>query len=578
MMSTLSRVGDLIRLGAVSALLAAGCSGAIDARPPAPGTAPEPGTVGTPGPSPSPPVNPADVTNLAGPTALRRLSLFEYRNTVRDLLGVEAPPLRGGGFTVDTASPAGFVNGASITSSVDAKQFVDASDQLASAAVARLGQLLPQGCSPLPAGGSEDTCVRTFIEQFGLRAYRRPPTQAEATQLFDFYRTLRGPTVGDSFGDAIKDLIAATIQTPQFLYRWELGEAPIKDGPLFRLNGWEIASRLSYFLWASMPDATLFDAARSGQLQSPQRIAQEARRMLADPRAKDAIRDFHRQWMDVEGLPDLQKDPALSSYTPETALSMLDETGALAESVLWGRDATGKLADLFSSSRSFVDGRLAAVYGVPNVSGDGLRPVTLDPAQRAGLLTQGSFLASHADADVSHPVKRGVAVIRNVLCLDLPDPTGLEIPDLPAPVPGQTTRERYLAHEKGACAGCHQQIDAVGFAFESYDAIGAFRTTEQGKPVDSSGRVVLPSGQVIAFDKGIDFIKALAATPELRGCVSRQWLRYVLHRTETPEEAGTLKALSASLESSGSDLRELLVTLTTTRAFTHRKPGDGEGP
>jgi hypothetical protein len=521
-------------------------------------------------------VNPAETTNLAGPQALRRLTLLEYANTIRDLLGEKTPPTRGGGFSIDINSAGGFLNGAKITSSVDAKQFTDASDRLAASAAGHLADLLPRGCPPAPAPAAEEGCARQFIKQFGQRAYRRPLTAFEDTALFDYYKALRGPDVAAPFADAIKELIAGIIQTPQFLYRWELGEPPIKDGPLYRLNNWEIASRLSYFLWASMPDEALFTAAQNGELQNLDRIAVEARRMLKDPKARDAVGDFHLQWLDVQGLPDLQKDPVFASYTPETAQSMLNETAEAVNAILLGPQATGKLADLFSSPTSFIDARLAKVYGVMNVTGDNLRSAALNPAQRAGLLTNGSFLASHADADVSHPVKRGVHVLRQVLCIDIPDPDGLEIPDLPAPKPGQTTRERYTAHEQGFCASCHSRIDGVGFAFENYDATGGFRTTEQNKPVDSSGAVALPSGE-IKFDKGIDFIKALATTKELRDCVARQWLRYVLRRTEVPEEAGSLKALATAFEGSGFDVRELLVAFTKTRAFTHRKPGEGEG-
>src|SRR4029453_7626413 len=178
-----------------------------------------------------------------------------------------------------------------------------------------------------------------------------------------------------------------------------------------RLNGWEIASRLSYFLWASMPDGALFTAAQNGELQNLDRIAQEARRMLADPKAKDAIRDFHLQWLDIEGLPDMQKDPSFTAYSPETAQSMLNETAELANSILFGAQATGKLTDLFSSPASFIDPRLARGYGAGNVPGNELQRAALNPAQRAGILTHGSFLAAHADQDLSHPVRRGVSVL-----------------------------------------------------------------------------------------------------------------------------------------------------------------------
>ena len=287
------------------------------AGPPGTGTRPvEPG--GGSNLPPPPPVNPAETTNLAGPQHLRRLTLLEYSNTIRDLLGVPAPASRGGGFSVDIAGTAGFVNGAKITSSVDAKQFVDASDQLAGAAVGRLGDLLPQRVLPGAGGGQRPGRLRPAVHQ-AVRAARLPAA-AHAGRRDRPVRLLQGAARGArsaaSFPDAIKELIAGIIQTPQFLYRWELGEAPIKDGPLFRLNSWEIASRLSYFLWASMPDSALFTAAQNGELQNLDRIAQEARRMLADPKAKDAVRDFHLQWLDVEGLPDMQKDPSFTATRP----------------------------------------------------------------------------------------------------------------------------------------------------------------------------------------------------------------------------------------------------------------------
>jgi hypothetical protein len=565
---------------AAAGFLAAGCTGAINGSADRGRGGDQPGDTGGTGPGKTgpgmqpPPINPTEKTNLAGQRPLRRLTLFEYRNTIRDLLAVSTLPGRAG-FSVDIASTGGFVSGAKITSSVDAKQFVDSSEQLATAAVARLADLMPRGCAT-PAPAAEEDCARQFIKQFGLRAYRRPPTAHEESELLAFYKQLRGPEITATFPEAIKELIAGIIQSPQFLYRWELGEAPIKDGPLYRLNNWEIASALSYFLWASMPDAALFTAAQNGELQLPDRIAQQARRMLMDAKARDGVRDFHLQWLDAEGLPDMQKDPAFTSYSPEVAQAMLNETGELAASILLGPQATGKLSDLFSTSSSFLDARLARHYGAMNVTGDNLRPVALDPGQRAGLLTQGSFLAAHADADVSHPVKRGVHILRQVLCLDLPDPNGLDIPVLPEPKPGQTTRERYAAHAQGFCASCHSKIDGVGFAFENYDATGKFRTMEQNKPVDSSGTVPLPSGD-ITFGKGIDFIRALATTRELRECVARQWVRYVLRRTEVPEEAGTAQALATAFANSSYDVRELLVALTTTRAFTHRKPGLDEG-
>jgi hypothetical protein len=574
---------SVIGAALAAALAAAGCTGSIGeanltgapgAGPTAPSGRNNPGAV-QPTPPSEPGFGPSAAPESAGPQHLRRLTLAEYNNTVRDLLGDTTAPAREGSLAVDLPTAVGFVNGARITTSNDASQFLDISLKLSEGAAAKLTTLLPQGCGT-PAAGAEEDCVRRFIKQFGLRAFRRPLVAEEEADLFALYSRQR-TEVGATFPEAVRALIMGMLQSPFFLYRWELAEAPQRDGDLFRLNSYEVASRLSYFLWATMPDAKLFEAAGRNELQAPARIADEARRMMTDPKFKDGVRDFTLQWMKVNGLPDMEKDASFENYTPEVGRAMLEETTEFMTGLLVGPTATGKLADLFSSSTSYLDGKLAKLYGVSNVTGDGLRPAMLNADQRAGILTQGAFLSAHSDADFTHPVKRGVHVLHAVLCRDIPPPDDIMIPPLPERVEGQTTRERFETFTKGGvCEACHSQINPIGFAFESYNTVGEFRTTEENKPVDPAGSLTLSTGQV-SFKNAVELSKALSTAEEVRDCMSRQWLRYVIHRAEVKEEEGSLKNLLDAFAKSGYDMRELLVATTKTRAFTHRQPLEGEG-
>jgi len=532
------------------------------------------GSGGTGGIAPPPP----GATDWAGPAVFRRLTLVELQNAIRDLLG-ESMSMSSTDLAADSGTAVGFGIGAKFTNSVDALNFATVSETVTGNAIKHLATLVPASCNLMAtATGEQESCVKDFIEKFGLRAFRRPLLEKEKSDLLALYRTLRGldPTV--TMAEAIGGLIRGMLQSPQFLYHWERSDLAQKDGLLVRYGDYELASRLSFFLWASIPDDKLFAAAAGGQLADPKMLQAQARRMLADPRAKDAISDFHMQWLELAGLPGLTKDESYTKYTAAVGQAMLDETVAFAQSVLYGPGATGKLSDLFTSTNTFMNGPLAALYNVTGVTGDKLMPAKASAKERAGILTQGSFLASHADGDFSHPVRRGVTVLRHVICQDVPPPPdNVMIPPLPERPQNVTTREFYSMHSKyGAlCASCHDVIDPMGFAFENYDAVGQYRETEVGKMVDASGSLDLASGKLV-FKNAVDLTTQLSRTPELRECVSRHWVRYLLRRQELKEEKASIDALLKAFDDSGGDLREVLVAVTGTKAFTHRQPFAGE--
>jgi hypothetical protein len=512
---------------------------------------------------------PDGVVDSAGPYALRRLTLLEYSNTIRDLLGVTLSDTDRRGFAADQVVGGGYEIGAALVNSVDSRQFLDVAAKIADAATADLGKLLPPGCAA-PAGPAEQDCIGKFVEQLGLRAFRRPLAPDEISRFAGLSGKLRGADVGAVYGEAVHDILLAMLQAPEFLYRWELAGEPIKDGSLIKFGPYEIASRLSYFLWSSMPDDQLFAAAKSGALARPEQVAAQAERMLKDERAKDALRDFHLQWLGLYGVDEIEKGDIYKTYTADVVgRAMLGETAAFVDAALFDPQATGKLETLFTSSTTYLNEVLAKHYGVKGVTGPAFQKVEMNPAQRAGILTQGAFLTKHSKEVESFPIARGVYTLRNVLCQEIPEPN-IQLPPPPEQMQGVTTRRLYEDFTKAAaCQACHGRINAVGFAFENYDAVGGWRDSEEGQPVDASGTLDLPSGK-ITFKNAVELAQAISKTPELRDCLARNWMRALLRRDERPEEAGSLKAIGQAFTGSSYDMRALIVALTRTRAFTHR--------
>jgi hypothetical protein len=579
-----------------AALIGVGCTGSIDGMNatgagPGPGSGPKgPPSVGTPD-DPTPPTNvppktddqtPKDPTagslddSAAKPGAapLRRLTILEFKNTIRDLLGIDVAQVPTEGLPQDLESAAsGFSTGANFSTGDDARGFMKIADALGTIAASKLSTLLP--C----AASADESCAQQFITQFGLRAFRRPLSGAESAKLLKLYQDQRDASIGGmNFQESIAALVSAMLQTPYFLYHWELGpNKPTMDGALVRYNPYEMASRLSYMIWASAPDADLLQEAVNGGLTSPAQIEKAARRLLADNKAKDAVRDFHYQWLEIFGLKDLDKDPVYTNYTPEVAQSMADETAAFVNNIFFGPNATGSLTTLLTSNKSFIDGKLGKVYGVSSATGNDLKEVALDPTQRAGILTQGSFLAMKADPDLTVPPRRGNSVLGRVLCMDFRPPDNVMIPPPAEPNPNQTTRQRFEVHGTAPCAtACHTLIDPVGFAFENYDAIGAWRTQEN-KPndVDASGKVEIGK-DTLTFKNAVDLLGQLAKRPEVQSCMATQWLRYGLRRHDDVGDAPSLTALNTTFAKAGYDMRELMVAVTKTRAFTHRTLSVGE--
>jgi hypothetical protein len=485
----------------------------------------------------------------------------EYDNAIADLLGDKSQPARQ--FPDDNQG--GLFNNTAAVQSVPpllAEGYLNAAAQLAERVNVR--DLL--GCDPAVAG-----CVTDFIQRFGRRAYRRPllPTEGQRLQqVFDSARTKADAETG------ARAVVASVLVAPQFLYYFEAGGQDSGTPGVKKLAPFELAARLGSLLWASLPDNELLDAAASGQLATREQVLAQAQRMLKDPRARSATNVFYEQWFGVNELDTANKDSMLfPQFTAELRASMREETIRFVNHVVW--EADGKLATLLSAPFSFVDARLAAVYGVPAPGGPGFQKVSLDPALRAGVLTQASLLAGFSGMVETSPFKRGAWVRTRLLCHELPAPPN-DVPPLPEQKAGVSNRERAQEHTKSAaCSACHKLIDGLGFGLEQYDVIGQTRTMDRGLPVDSSGEVIDTRDIDGKFNGGAELAKLLARSEQVRDCAPTQWLRYALARHEAPEDACSLQQLKGSFATSGGSLRELVLAATQTDAFLHYRRPDG---
>jgi hypothetical protein len=517
------------------------------------------------GPSTGGPMGSTADQAAAGPMPLRRLTHREYNNTIRDLLGDAGN--RADNFPADKDPEFTFFKRSGIVSSQDADTIKDAAEATANAIAAKVAMLAP--C----VGMAEDACASKFIADFGLRAYRRPLATDETQRLTDLYKTGRN-TLMLNYGQAIQLLVEGMLQSPNFLYLWELGNAaPAVEGKVVRLNHYENASRLSYALWGSMPDAALFDAAKNGKLGTQAELQDQARRMLTDARGRDNVYAFVEEWLQLDLLATRPKDGAVyPDWNDALAGSMTAELKAFVANIVF--DGDGKFSSLLTGTNTFVNQPLAALYGMRGITGMAMTPGTLDGTQRSGLLTRAGFMAVTGAPNASHPIKRGHKIYERLLCETLPPPPN-NVPPTDPPTASGTTRQHVEKHDQLACAkGCHMLMDPLGFPFEHYDGIGKFRTMDNGQPVDSSSAFEL-DGVKKTFNDARDLSAALAGSAQVAQCLATQFLRYSFKRADTESDRASLESVDAAF-AKGNSITDLMVGLVGSRSFRYRMPADGE--
>lgn len=492
-----------------------------------------------------------------GESPLRRLTRAQFRNTLSEVLGIDSLPtgaevaLAGipdgqvGGFASTTTAPSAEIARAYLTIAEELAPIVvrDRFSSFASCAI------------------DDPACARTFLEALARRLYRRPlATDEDEVALYvDIVDEFRA----DGIEIALSTAVTAMLASPKFLYHAEPMEAELRTGNMVALEPAAFANRLSFFLWQSAPDEALLSAAESGELANPDRVEAEVRRMVDDPRSARGVHGFYEEWLHLAALDDLSRDDA--AFTPTLATAMRAEPLEFVDHVM-SDDA--RLATLLTAAFTVGGDELAAFYGSAAPAG-GHGRIELDPTERAGLLTQASFLAE--TGTIFPEVHRGKWVRTNLLCDSPPPPP----PDVPQA--GAATR---LGTEP--CRTCHVRMDPIGFGFADYDDLGRFR------PLDAAARAELPATEILspdgkldpnlvgAFDGPRELSERLAESPDVTACVSLQWARYATGRREGPADACNRLELAGAFEASGGDLRELMFLIATSPAFASRSTAELE--
>ena len=459
----------------------------------------------------------------------------------------------------------------------------------------------------------QETCAWTSIERFARRAYRRPLGAEEHERIETFWHSnlARGPR-----DEAVALTVAGILQAPLFHFRVE----PAHVSPAVtssELSHWELATRLSYFLWDSMPDAQLFAAAETAELATTAGLERQARRMLDDPKARPAVVHFHHQWLGTDQV--LLVAPARRAFGPLFGItprlgsardddlewpaimgpvrhSMKFETELFVERTIF--DGAGTFNALMTDNHGYMSDATAPIYGTgatrlaegPTVT----RPIelvvasigrkkslTLYPAvfprtERAGVLTLPSVLALGAYAVQPGPILRGKRVLERLACMDMGTPIqGAEAALPPDTLTAESTNRQRTATatSPATCDTCHTLINPPGFAFEHYDAIGKWRAQDNGQPVDASGSLTLTGGEEITFTDGIDFVRQLATSTRVRDCYALHWTRYALG-TQLDEATPGLETIRQGFRENDS-IKELLVSIASSDLFrTRSAPGD----
>ncbi len=414
----------------------------------------------------------------------------------------------------------------------------------------------------------EEACATKILTKLLRRAYRRPVTAADLQAPINFFRQGRE---GAGFDNGIEMALRALLVNPQFIFRIEKDPPTAARGSAYQISGVELASRLSFFLWSTVPDDQLLNLASSGKLRDPAVIDQQIRRMLADPRANALVGNFATQWLYLRNLASTTPDPRLfPDFDENLRQSMQKETELFFESVL--REDRNVL-DLLRADYTFLNERLARHYGIPNVYGSRFRRVNLagNPA-RGGLLRQASILTVTSYSTRTSPVLRGKWILGNILGTP-PAPPPPAVPQLKeAGTQGigkmLSMRERVAEHRANpVCASCHNLMDPIGFAFENYDAVGRWRNVDAGVPVDPSG--MLPDGSKFSDSSGLQ--KALLQRPELFvSALTEKLLIYALGRGIEPSDAPAIRKIVREASRNDYSLSSLILGITTSTPFTMR--------
>jgi hypothetical protein len=489
-----------------------------------------------------------------GIVGMRRLSRAELDNTLRDLVGDDTRPASSG-LPEDVIDP--FDN--DYTKQSVTTVLVEGIETLAIDVSQRLLEDTARrdmvvGCQP--AGPDDAACMESFVGTFGRRALRRPLSAEEVEDWTGLAMTYAADR--SDFYEGVDVVVRLLLQHPQFVYRVELGTPTEEDG-VFRLDGFEVATRLSYFVWGSMPSDELLDLAEDGALETTDDVRAATQMLLEDDRARDRIDRFHAMWLGYYELP----------HSPEMTTAMREETRALLEDVIF--DDPRSYLDVFRADGTYVNDTLAQHYGLPAPGSTEPTWVPYGDSGRRGLLSHGSFLSVAAKFGDTSPTQRGLLVRKRLLCETIPPPPpDVDVDNPPTSPDSECKVDRYAAHrENGACRACHELIDPIGFGLEQFDHLGQFREAEVEHPecaITGEGAI---DGQTFSGPAGLaDYV---IDNELLDTCLVTQVYRFAMGHDAGDEDMRYLDDLQAAFRENGYAFDQLVLSLVSDDAFLYRR-------
>ena len=503
----------------------------------------------------APPLLEYDASIEAGPTAARRLTHAQYENVLYDVFGPEL-------VIAELAEPDVVVSGLAAVGASAASFSARGVESLEEASYALAEQAIETPeirARVVDCDLADDGCAESIVGAVGRRLWRRPLTDDELSRMMG---------IADEAGAALESAeqglvyaLAALLQSPNFTYRIELGEA---QGDSFAFTDLEFANRLAFFLWNTAPDDTLLDAALAGELSTDEGLRAQAERMVEDPRARRGMRAFFTDFLELEELDHLAKDPTLyEHFSTLLGPDAREETLLLWEHFVF--DAELDYRDMLTTRETFVNPRLAALYDIPAPVREGFGYVQLpDDGGRAGLLGHASLLNLHGHPRSTSATLRGAAIRKTLLCQTIPPPpvdVDTSIPEPSGDV--QTLRDRVAEHlENESCAGCHNLMDPIGLGLENFDGVGRWRDTDRGFDIDASGEL-----DGVYFGDALELGAAIRERGELSRCLVRTLGRYASGRVETRDEMDHIWNLDDRFASHAYRVKPLLVEIVMSPLF-----------
>lgn len=496
-----------------------------------------------------------------GPRLLRRLTRAELEASLKDIFPEIAGSWAGVRLSPDSASALGFTTDAAalVVAGPTAKEMLKTAEEVAElvTAAGTLASLLP--CST--TGGA--ACATEFVEDIGLRLFRRPLTAPEVGQYVDYFSSV---SQRSDFETGLKWTLVALIQSPRAFYRSEIG-TPTAGG--YALSQHEIATNLAYTYAGTTPDQALLDKAAAGGLSDAASVRAEAERLLATDKGRAALHAFFVEWLEYKQILGQSRDD-LSNFADQVSPLLIEETRAFIDKIVFQDE--GDVADLMTANFTVLNQELASFYGMGGVSSGGWEPVTRPEGRGIGLLAQGSLLARTAHQTATSPTLRGLLVFTDFMCNTKPKPPAIipSIEETTSGVEAATTREKYeLTHSVGACGNCHKPFEPYGYTLEQFDELGRYRADENGVPINTVATAYLPDGSQQEFTSLEDVAQLVTQNDDIENCVSGLLSAYLL------SGAGGTNCLAEpqrkALAAGELGIKDFALSLSETAHFTTRR-------